>query len=84
MNKRFIVVIDYDKSGASANAEGGVMSKLGFGRQQELGVKEVEEWRTQLEQKISVVAGGLSGLGLQVNMMNTEELIELFYKIYNR
>lgn len=83
MNKRFIVVIDYDKGADTGSGGGGVMSKLGLSRQPELGVKEVEEWRTQLEQKISVVAGGLSGLGLQVNMLNTEELIELFYKIYN-
>lgn len=83
MNKRFIIVIDYDKGGAGENSGGGIMSKLGFGKAPELGVKEVEEWRTQLEQKISVVAGGLSGLGLQVNLLSTEELIELFYRIYN-
>lgn len=83
MNKRFIVVIDYDKTGQDGAGGGGIMSKFGFAKEQELGVKEVEEWRTQLEQKISVVAGGLSGLGLQVNMLSTEELIELFYKIYN-
>lgn len=82
MNKRFIVVIDYDK-GESENAQGGIMSKLGLAKEAELGTKEVEEWRTQLEQKISVVAGGLTGLGIQVNMLNTEELIELFYRIYN-
>lgn len=83
MNKRFIVVIDYDKTGQGGGEGGGIMGKLGLSREKELGVKEVEEWRTQLEQKISVVAGGLSGLGLQVNMLSTEELIELFYKIYN-
>jgi hypothetical protein len=82
MNKRFIVVIDYDK-GNNSSEEGGIMNKLGLGRQKELGAKEVEEWRTQLEQKISVVAGGLSNLGLTVNMLNTEELIELFYRTYN-
>jgi hypothetical protein len=32
---------------------------------------------------VSVIAGGLTALGLQVNMLGTEELIELFYKIYN-
>ena len=83
MNKRFLVIIDYDKTESESRGEGGIMSKIGFGRHAELGIKEVEEWRTQLEQKISVIAGGLTGLGIQVNMLNTEELIELFYKIYN-
>lgn len=82
MNKRFFVVIDYEH-GETANGDGGLLSSLGFGKQKELGALEIEQWRTQLEQRVSVVAGGLSALGLQVNMLGTEELIELFYKIYN-
>lgn len=84
MNKRFFIVIDYehgeDIGGGNA---GGISGALGFAKEKELGAVEIEQWRTQLEQRVSVVAGGLSGLGLQVNMLGTEELIELFYKIYN-
>jgi len=84
MNKRFFVIIDYDHGEqVGASGAGGLLSKLGFGKEPELGAVEIEEWRTQLEQRISVVASGLSGLGLQVNILGTEELIELFYKIYN-
>lgn len=86
MNKRFFIVIDYDHGEvvADVSGAGGILSKFGVGAKTvELGAKEEEEWRTQLEQRVSVVAGGLSGLGLQVNVLGTEELIELFYKIYN-
>jgi hypothetical protein len=84
MNKRFFVVVDYEHGENGPQKEGGGISgALGFAKEKELGAVEIEEWRTQLEQRISVVAGGLSGLGLQVNMLGTEELIELFYKIYN-
>lgn len=87
MNKRFFVVIDYEHGenaeGTTRGEEGGIMAKFGFGKERELGAMEIEEWRTQLEQRVSVIAGGLSALGLQVNMLGTEELIELFYKIYN-
>lgn len=83
MNKRFFVVIDYEYGENQTGNEGGLMSSFGFAKEKELGAIEIEEWRTQLEQRISVVASGLSGLGLQVNMLGTEELIELFYKIYN-
>jgi hypothetical protein len=84
MNKRFFVIIDYDHGEqVGQSGAGGLLSKLGFGKEPELGAVEIEEWRTQLEQRISVVASGLSGLGLQVNILGTEELIELFYKIYN-
>jgi hypothetical protein len=85
MNKRFFVVIDYEHGEEyhAPGSSGGIMSSFGFGKEKELGAIEIEEWRTQLEQRVSVVASGLSGLGLQVNMLGTEELIELFYKIYN-
>ena len=86
MNKRFFIVVDYEhgENGGSQNAGGGgFMASLGLAKEKELGAIEIEEWRTQLEQRVSVVAGGLSALGLQVNMLGTEELIELFYKIYN-
>lgn len=83
MNKRFFVVIDYEHGENSSSEEGGFLKNFGFAKEKELGAIEIEEWRTQLEQRISVVASGLSGLGLQVNMLGTEELIELFYKIYN-
>jgi len=82
MNKRFFVVVDYDH-GESSNGGNGILSNLGIAKEKEMGAAEIEEWRTQLEQRVSVVAGGLSSLGLQVNMLGTEELIELFYKIYN-
>ena len=84
MNKRFFVVIDYDKGGdKSTNPMSSMMS---FGKKKEVvedNSMQLDSWRTQLEQRISIVAGGLSGVGLQVSMLGTEELIELFYKIYN-
>jgi hypothetical protein len=83
MNKRFFVVVDYEHGESETQSGGGLMSSLGMAKEKELGAMEIEEWRTQLEQRISVIASGLTGLGLQVNMLGTEELIELFYKIYN-
>lgn len=83
MNKRFFVVIDYEHGENGPGEGGGLLKSLGFAKEKELGAIEIEEWRTQLEQRVSVVASGLTGLGLQVNMLGTEELIELFYRIYN-
>ena len=42
-----------------------------------------EENRTQLEQRVSVVSQGLSGSGVRSVALGTEELIELFFKIFN-
>ena len=42
-----------------------------------------EEHKIQLQQRTDSVAQGLSRIGVRAAPLNTEELIELFYKIYN-
>lgn len=46
-------------------------------------VVEFEERRTQLEQRVGVVEQGLTRVGVRVVQLGTEEVIELFYKIFN-
>jgi hypothetical protein len=86
MSKRFFVVIDYDhgESIGGEQKKGGLLDTfMGKKKEDNFSAVEIEEWKTQLEQRISIVAGGLSSIGLQVNLLSTEELIELYYKIYN-
>ena len=47
------------------------------------GNEAFEEHRTQLEQRISVVEQGLVSCGVRVVELGTEEVVELFYKIFN-
>lgn len=42
-----------------------------------------EEARSQLDQRVGVVVQGLSGMGIRVIQLGTEEIVELFYKIFN-
>lgn len=42
-----------------------------------------DEHKIQLQQRADSVAQGLSRIGVRAAPLNTEELIELFYKIYN-
>lgn len=42
-----------------------------------------EEHRVQLEQRIALVAGGLSGTGIRAVPLGTEEVIELLYRSFN-
>jgi type IV secretory pathway VirB4 component len=42
-----------------------------------------EEYRSQLEQRVSVVEQGLVSCGVRVAELGTEEVVELFYKIFN-
>ena len=42
-----------------------------------------EEARTQLEQRIGVVEQGMVRCGIRVAQLGTEELVEVFYKLFN-
>lgn len=85
MTKNFFIVVPYDP--AILNIKGGMTSNL-FKKKTSSEEKEsreinFEENRTQLEQRISVVEQGLSRCGIRVIKLGEEEVIELFYKIFN-
>jgi hypothetical protein len=42
-----------------------------------------EVYKSQLYQRIDHVVAGLSGTGVRIAQLNTEELIELLYNSYN-
>jgi len=42
-----------------------------------------DENRTQIEQRIGTVSQGLSRCGIRTAQLGTEEIVELFYKIFN-
>jgi type IV secretory pathway VirB4 component len=88
MTKSFFVIISYDP--AIINIKGGARG-VGAGlfkkktSAEEIKNKQLsfEENRTQLEQRVSVVEQGLVRCGIRVIRLGTEEVIELFYKIFN-
>jgi hypothetical protein len=45
--------------------------------------RQFEQARMQLEQRVSVVQGGLGGCDIKTTPLGTEELTELFYKKFN-
>jgi len=45
--------------------------------------KSFEEMKTQLWQRVNYVLSGLEGFGIRAAALNDEELIELFYHLYN-
>lgn len=84
MTKTFFVVVPFSPSvfekGSSPLA--GLLPKQK--NNIEVTSREVfEEHRTQLEQRIAVVEQGLLRTGVRVVQLGTEEVIELFYKIFN-
>ncbi len=85
MTKRFFLVIPY--SPTLMNSDQGVMDKFFKSKKKEEKAADkkqnFEENRTQLEQRISIVSGGLSRCGVKTVGLGTEEIVELFYKIFN-
>ncbi len=88
MTKSFFIVVPYDPALIKVGGGvGGIGSKL-FGTQTSKQLNEektvtFEENRTQLEERVSVVEQGLVRCGIRVIRLGTEEVIELFYKIFN-
>ena len=82
MTKSFFVVIPYE---ASIKATG--LGKLFGGGNNKTAEKDkddkFEEVKSQIEQRISVVEQGLSRCGVKIARLGSEELVELFYRIFN-
>ncbi len=89
MTKSFFIIVSYDPALVKLQGPNAGLSKLNIfkkksaNKQQEEKQANFEENRTQLEQRVSVVEQGLSRCGIRVIRLGTEEVIELFYKIFN-
>lgn len=90
MTKHFFIVIPYKPAPLQGKKGGGALSGLselipkGKSSTSPTDSNEIfEEYRTQLEQRIAVVEQGLVRCGIRVIELGTEEVIELFYKIFN-
>ncbi|MGB8815885.1 MAG: hypothetical protein WCC74_01405 [Minisyncoccia bacterium] len=87
MTKTFFVVIPFSQVLTTNNA-GSIASNF-FNSKKEEKTKTTDkndsflENRTQLEQRIGVIQGGLIRCGLKSIALGTDEIIELFYKIFN-
>lgn len=84
MSKRFFIVIPY--SPPALNVRRAIESNI-FGSGADLGaVKKAdsfEEHRTQLEQRMATIEGGLGSTGVRTVALGTEEVVELLYKQFN-
>jgi len=85
MTKSFFVVVPYTHT--VLKSDSGILKKL-FGRKSQKEVKiasqeDFEEKRSQLEERVSVIQQGLSRCGIKSAQLGTEEIVEVFYKVFN-
>ena len=84
MDKKFFVVVPYY---VVESAKGNVFKQMAMALS---GPKDVQqsdrqflERKNELAQRTNMVAQGLANIGVRAAMLNTQEVIELFYNSYN-
>lgn len=86
MQKRFFVIVPYDP--AEGNEKGkGFLTKLSSAfspaKVIKLNEKNFQARRQTLMRQVSTIASGLGSMSLQVALLDTQGLIELYYSSYN-
>jgi type IV secretory pathway VirB4 component len=82
MTKSFFIVIPYMPPAMTAS-KNPITNFMGKKENQTVANEKFEEYRSQLEQRVGVVEQGLVRCGIRVAELGTEEVVELYYKIFN-
>ncbi len=82
MTKSFFVVVPYGGSSKETKL-GDLLKKKDKNQEEKSRDDEFEEVKSQIEQRVSVVEQGLARCGVKVARLGSEELVELFYRIFN-
>lgn len=83
MTKSFFVVVPYTPPLTKTGSPFELIKNQSRGAGAPENIAIFEENRSQLEQRISTVEQGLTRLGVRTARLGTEEIIELFYKLFN-
>jgi type IV secretory pathway VirB4 component len=82
MTKSFFVIVPYTPVNTDVKANIKSIIKRG-NAEAALDPMRFAEYRTQLEQRVTVVEQGLGRLGIKTIPLGTEELTELYYHFFN-
>lgn len=84
MTKSFFIIIPYTPAKLNMKS-GGFLNKNKNKNisQAKIDTQDFEENRSQLEQRMSIVEQGITRTGVRVVRLGTEEVIEIFYKLFN-
>lgn len=80
MEKRFFVIVPFYPSGIGSEKEGFLKSVVSGKPKIDT---SFETQKTELMARVDQVISGLTGIGVRCVALNTEELIELYYTVYN-
>jgi type IV secretory pathway VirB4 component len=79
MTKNFFIVVPYTPSGATTPGSSSNEPKT----KEQSKLERIEEGKNQLQQRTNIIKQGLVRVGIRVMPLGTEEVVELFYRIFN-
>lgn len=84
MEKKFYVVVSYSPKGDENRSFFAQLLEI-FKPANILKLKEVRflKYKESLSRRVDSISSGLRSMGVSTNQLNTQELIELYYKTYN-
>ncbi len=84
MQKRFYLVVPYDPTSDKQRSFFTKLSEAIYPASVvKLSEAKFKERREALQQRVSIMLGGLTSMGLQGIVLDTQSLIELYYTVYN-
>ncbi len=84
MEKRFFVVVPYSPFSKKRKSFFTRAQEVLFpSRVIKLADNKFAKYKKELDRRVGITAGGLSSIGLKIDMLSTQRLIELYYQIYN-
>jgi len=90
MTKTFFIVVPYTPTNLKSST--GVLERFIDKKSSKKQVNDTkkaldmasfEEKRSQLDERVRVIISGLNGIGIRSSQLDTEAIIELFYKTFN-
>ncbi len=86
MSKKFYIVVPFYVFEAPTKA--GIMQSIqsimgSTSTTVEISEEKFETYRNQLMQRSELIFGGLVGLGLKTRLLERDEMVQMFYNLYN-
>jgi len=84
MQKRFFVIVPFDPiTDKGRHFFASLSAALRPASVVKLTEKKFQDRKTSLIQRVNIIQGGLTGMGLKSVQLDTQSLIELYYSVYN-
>lgn len=84
MSKRFFVAVPYFPGSSQVKSYWTRLQEVvSPARSVRAKEEQFADRKRQLDLRVGLVAGGLQGMGLNINQLDTQGLVELYYTVYN-